>query len=108
MLKEIAAAMGWVKGDSAKFILKRMQRAGLVRLGLKRCEIFVSGFDKLIVSLILMKTAPTTQPEEKTRAAKIVQVIEVKPRNERISVAAYGVRSFPRRRSPSSLRSAVR
>lgn len=42
------------------------------------------------VTVGLLLTAPKTEPEEKSRAARIVQVITVEPHSAKISVTAYG------------------
>ncbi len=38
----------------------------------------------------LLRTAPQTQPREEVRAAKIVQVIPLRPKSEHLTVTAYG------------------
>jgi RND family efflux transporter MFP subunit len=44
----------------------------------------------VVIGAFFLWTAPTTEPEEKDRGAKIVQTIEVQPRTELISVTAFG------------------
>tara|TARA_R110002096_G_scaffold199271_11_gene383110 strand:+ start:580 stop:1794 length:1215 start_codon:yes stop_codon:yes gene_type:complete len=44
----------------------------------------------IVAALILLKTAPKVEPEEEKQAAKIVQVIDLRPSNERIYVTAWG------------------
>ncbi|MEW6157873.1 MAG: efflux RND transporter periplasmic adaptor subunit [Verrucomicrobiota bacterium] len=43
-----------------------------------------------VLAVILIATAPQTQPEEKSRPARLVQTIEVRPRTESIKVRAEG------------------
>ena len=43
-----------------------------------------------VVAWSLFKTAPKTEPEEKTRSKTSVQVIELQPTNERIHVTSWG------------------
>ena len=43
-----------------------------------------------LLAWLLMETAPTTEPEDKERAAEIVQVVEVTPGDRPISVTAFG------------------
>lgn len=43
-----------------------------------------------VIGFILMKTAPRTEPVDKAPAAKVVQVIELQPRTEPISITAFG------------------
>ncbi|MCB1234710.1 MAG: hypothetical protein KDM91_06535, partial [Verrucomicrobiae bacterium] len=42
------------------------------------------------VAWLLLKTAPTTEPEDTRQAVKIVRVIDLKPTDERIVVSAWG------------------
>ncbi len=50
--------------------------------------IFIGGAG--FVAWILMRTAPETVPEDKKESVKIVQVVTLKPGNERILVTAWG------------------
>lgn len=44
----------------------------------------------LFAGLLLIWTAPETEPEDKVRAAKVVQTIALAPGTQRIAVTAYG------------------
>ncbi len=44
----------------------------------------------VVAGFVLLKTAPETVPEDRRQAVKIVQVIDLVPGDERISVSAWG------------------